>query len=710
MGTVTTAVLRLDVEGGSAVTSEIRKATADLKAAQKDIEKASVDAVARIEAAQKAASERARSRRRRDAAETVQETRQTVAQQGGLYRQGASVAERAEQLVTRSKLRELAKRGEEQKKWVDLYKAAHAQATAAFEAEVGKRGNLSQRERYQIETAALAIVATHERAERARTAATEREDRRRRAVWGRRLEQGAEAVGAGGRAAGQVAGMAHDARQQARGERATVDHTVNAALFQAGIAGAEATSAREQIRARAHALGMDPQQLAEGLREAQTQFGVLSAPTREGRQARLRQQLDLAEFAQSTYQDPSEVMRVAGMLGQQGITGPAQRQALLSMTGIANAGSVELRDIVSQGLGPLMQNIAIATGRLGPTATPAQRSAAVQEATLRTMAMQEVASRGGGSIRASMNAFAAMERAMVSPRTATNLRASLAHQGFTEAQIGTVLTRQRNPRSGRMEDAFRSTDSLQTLSNLNTLFRGDTTGLINALSAGGHGLPTVMLSNIRTLAGTLNSQTENGETVQQRVARMRSEGAQFTEANVEAGRKMVQAEDATKLERQRQDRQGAFLDSNTQALNRMSDQLAAFQARNPGASAAVPVLATAGAGVLGATGSAVVAGALGVDAQSRAVREGRTFDGRQLSPVERASRLAGQVLLGPIASTLRTGADMYSAAQSPRGLDALLDALPGRIAAALREAPLTASVSAGDAAHAATSNAGNGGR
>ena len=50
---VTTAILRLDVEGGSAVTSEVRKAVGDLKGAQKDIEKASVDAVARIEAAQK---------------------------------------------------------------------------------------------------------------------------------------------------------------------------------------------------------------------------------------------------------------------------------------------------------------------------------------------------------------------------------------------------------------------------------------------------------------------------------------------------------------------------------------------------------------------------------------------------------------------------------------------------------------------------------
>lgn len=668
-----TAILKFKTEGGS----DARRVIEDLAAAY-------VEAQKRVGRAARESGEAVAKSARASGQRVVRETTESVGRQVGTYRGARVQIEREEQLVTRAKLRELALQGAAQKTFLERYTAALKLATAAMEAEVGKRGQLSERERRQVESVALAIVAAHEQAERQRTAATEREDRRRRAMWGRRIEQG---LGATARAGGQIAGQAHDARQQARGERASVDHTVNAALFQAGIRDDEAAQARAEVRGRAHALGMDPQVLAEGLFEAQKQFSVLSAPTREGRQAALRQQLDLAEFAQSTYQDPGEVMRVAGMLGQQGITGAAQRQTLLSMTGIANAGSVELSDIVSRGLGPLMQNVAIATGRLGPGATAAQRSSAVQEATLRTMAMQEVASRGGGNIRASMNAFAAMERAMVNPRTATNLRASLVHRGFTEAQIGTVLSRERDPRSGRTEDRFRSSDSLRTLSSLNTLFGGNTTELVNALSAGGHGTPTVLLSNVRTLASTLNSQTENGETVQQRVERMRREGSQFTEANVEQGRKMVQAEDGTKLERQRQDRQGALLDGNTAALNRLSDQMAGFQARNPIVSGALPILAGAAGTILGAKGVAVAGGGLGMGAQSLAVAQGRTFDGHQLSPVERVSRLAGQTLLGPIASAVRTGSDMYNAAQGPRGLDALLDALPERLARTLRENP-----------------------
>ena len=75
----------------------------------------------------------------------------------------------------------------------------------------------------------------------------------------------------------------------------------------------------------ANARGMDPQAVAEGILQAQTQFSVLAQPGMSPQQA-LQQQLDLAGFAQDTRQDPGEVMRVAGMLGQQGITGLTNAQ------------------------------------------------------------------------------------------------------------------------------------------------------------------------------------------------------------------------------------------------------------------------------------------------------------------------------------------------------------------------------------------------
>jgi hypothetical protein len=588
------ATLKFRTEGGREAVAVIQELERALAASQQRID--GINAAGRQRRARGAREER------RVVVEEAQQTAQGV---GGAYRQGRVVVEREEKLVTRAKLRELALQGEAQKKFIERYTEAHKRATALLEAEVGKRGQLSDREKRQAEDLALAMVSEHEQAERRKTAATQREARKRetqtaqtqREVGGR-FQRGAEAV------AGAAAGVARDAHgqiQDARERRAAVDHSLNAALFQAGVFGAEAQGARDTVRARAQALGMDPTVLAEALGQAQTQFSVLSGDSPAARQRALQQQLDLAEFAQSTYQDPAEVMRVAGMLQAQGVRGNDQRATLLAMTGIAQAGSVELRDIVSQGLGPLMQNVAIATGRLGPGATEEQRSAAVREATLRTMAMQEVASRGGGNVRASMNAFAAFERAMTNDRTATNMRSSLERRGFTEAQIGEVLMRERDARSGRTVDRFRSNDALVTLSRMNSLFRGNTTELMNALSSGGPGLPTVLLSNIRTLASTLNSQTEGGETVQQRVERMRREGSAFTERSVAAGRDLVQSEDATRLAREAQQRDSALLD-NTGAIRDLSTAIRSFQAQNPILSNA---LGTAGGAVLGAGGSAL---------------------------------------------------------------------------------------------------------
>jgi hypothetical protein len=45
----------------------------------------------------------------------------------------------------------------------------HKRATAVIEAEVGKRGDLTEREKRQVEQLALAMVASHEHAERERS-------------------------------------------------------------------------------------------------------------------------------------------------------------------------------------------------------------------------------------------------------------------------------------------------------------------------------------------------------------------------------------------------------------------------------------------------------------------------------------------------------------------------------------------------------------
>ncbi|MDO9020567.1 MAG: hypothetical protein Q8S73_36930 [Deltaproteobacteria bacterium] len=345
---VTTAVLRLTVEGGSAVTSEVRKATTDLKAAQKDIEKASVEAVARIEAAQKAASERARGRRKRDAVETVRDTTQTVNQQGGIYRQGAATVVRTEQLVTRAKLRELARQGDAQKAWVALYVDAHKRATAAFEAEVGKRGSLSTREQRQIESVALTMVAAHERSERRRTAATEREGERRRRARGREAEafvRGAPA--AGGRAAlagAEVFANYGDDLRARRQAREGVDQ--RAMQIAAGDIG-DADSAGALVSATRRVsgeTGLDPQGVIDAIGQAQANFSNLATAADRG--TYLNEVLPmLGRAAVATGSSLTDMVQAAGEFQRQmGVTNAQLPTALAQAIQGGRLGSISFSD------------------------------------------------------------------------------------------------------------------------------------------------------------------------------------------------------------------------------------------------------------------------------------------------------------------------------------------------------------------------------
>lgn len=710
MGTVTTAILRLDVEGGSAVTSEVRKATADLKAAQKDIEKASVDAVARIEAAQKAASERARGRRRRDATETVQATQQVAARQGAAYRSTAVVAERAEQLVTRSKLRELAKQGEAQKKFVDLYKAAYAQATTAFEAEVGKRETLSQRERRQIETTALAIVATHERAERARTAATDREDRKRRSITSRVIEHGGRALGEMGRGGAQVLNQAHAAYQGARGTAASQETELNTIAIQTGAGAEEAAQMRATVRAYIREHHMDADSVIGSLSGAQSRFNALGADTAGGRQAALHQTLEDVRFASNI--DPTNVGAIpafSAMLRQQGVGGETRSAILRAATGISFAGSVETDDALRSGLPGMLRSLSATL-----SSTPeGQREQVTQTVVADFLAQLQTVAATGGAVTPTANRIGNLRTFLATPYRQDQLGQALAHRTMTPAQRAEFDQTFRRGRDGKYTmDAAAVNSPSRTAAFFGHLFNNDATAVSSFLGAHGGGGNQQLMN--RPEVGLLTSYFAMGQDAQGRSMR------QYDAVNSLA-RQTISPERVAEIERIRsgEDRNNlndnvnsnaAALTGNTGQLKRLSDELASFQARNPLVSAALPALGTVATAVLGAKGSAVAAGALGMGAQSLAVAHGRTFDGRQLSPVERASRLAGQVLLGPLASVARTGSDMYTAAQTPRGLDALLDALPERLAAALRANPPTAVVSSTDAAHAATTNAGNAGR
>lgn len=671
------ATLRIRAEGGPEV--------AALLAQVERLAEASRQRVARS----------TRSHRQREMQESAQAAQQEVAN----YRQSGEAIRRQDQLVSRAKLRELARRGEDQKKFAALYAEMEKRATSVLEAEIGKRGALTDREKKQVETLALAMVAAHERAERQKTATTAQEEQRRSSerarfrarVVGHVVQTGAAAAGA----AGSFAQNAHGQIQGARERRAGTEHDLNSALYQAGVEGPEAAAMRAEVLRFAQSRGMDSGNLAGAIGAAQTQFSVLSGANPAARQAALRQQLSLAEFAQSTYQDPGEVLRVAGMLNQQGVRGGDQRQMLLALTGMAQAGSIELGTLTSEALGPLMQNVArVTNGNMSPE----QRSRAVRNAVSETMAVGEIGAAAGLSPRDTLNALAKTRASVVNPRMAENLYERLRSEG--RGGLANELTVSENGHR-RLANA----DPIALMSRLVSAYGGDANAVTNMLASGGPGSPMILDSQQRRLIGAMASQTASGGTIAGRVAEMQAAGGRFGEGDVARGRAMVAGEQATALARNEEARLSA-LTTNTGQMGTLSNQVQELNARFPLLTAALGPIAVAAGAALGTTGTVAAAGGLGMQSQSNAAVSGRTAFGEQVGGLSRLGRGAASLaFLGPLGGVISaaiTARDAHAAASSPEGLNGLLRALPGAFAQELRAQPLTATVSPIDATHAQT--------
>lgn len=619
--------------------------------------------------------------------------------------QAARVQERAAQQATRAQLQAYRQATTAAQISARARELAEHHATEIASREARARG-LSMQAEVELRRRALNdLTSQYSAAERRMTATARREsaerakvarenDRRYRGALGVGLG-GARSFGSGALSAGrEIQGE----MQSARGRRATTEHTLNSALYQAHITGREGADARGEVMRFAASRGMDPQALAESIAAAQTQFSVLSGGTAEQRRANLQQQLSLADFAQSTYQDPSEVMRVAGMLGQQGVTGQQQRDMLLAMTGMAQAGSIELGDVTRSALGPMMQNVArsVNTGM-----TAQQRSAAVQHAVRQSMAEAELGAAAGLTPRDSLNALSKMRQSLTSDRTQENLRGRLRGAGPQgQAALAALFDRQGH---------LTTQNPVEFMSRLTSAFGGDTSRVSNLLAAGGPGAPMILDAQQRRLITAMSSQTQGGETIAQRTQRMLDEGGQFTEANVAEGRAMVQSEQATQLQRDENARMQA-LTGNTQAIQSLSNRLASFQAKNPISTA---IGGAVGLGAVGAAarspaalGAALLA--TGTAANLLAVVRGTDVGGRRLGLGERLGRGAGLALgavpgAGLIANATNAGLGAVDAVRGSTngGTAAGLTQALERLTSALQGGQIRATVDPHDAAHAA---------
>lgn len=731
--TTTTAVLRLKVEGGREVTSEVRGAAADLVRAQKDIEKASVEAAARIEAAQKAAADRTRARRRKDQAEVVQETRESVGQQGAAYRQGAVVVERTEQLVTRAKLRELALQDQAQRTFIERYKAAHVQATAAFEAEVGKRGQLSERERRQVESVALAIVHQHELAEKRRTADSAREANQRVA---RERAAAAEARRAWASVGGQVGShaaqagiqavtMAHGEIQNAREVVGDRTSALNTSLGQRGTS--EADNARDNARIQARVAqartGVAPEVALRAIANAQSFAGALNGGDRHLRDLAIDATLEDVEFAGAI--DPQNVAGITNMgaLLRRQVHDPALRRRILrGAVGTSFEGSVETDAMITSALPGLLEAISTGTANAG---SDAERERLTAEISQDFFAQVQSQAAGGRATGVSAHRTNTVRRALGNDPRQGRLGLALAEVARTgtpeqRAAFEAAFTKDRATGEYSMNEAVRSTPS-NAARFLGTMFNNDNEALHNFMGVhGGGGARQLMNTPDVDAIGSYFGMTTNraGQAIREYDHVDELKTATVTDEQAEVLRRTRAGETRTQLIQERERALANWNPDNQGLAGRASNRARTWMSENPilsvlGLGAASTGLTT-GAGMLGKAafgglramvgggglasallGLTVAGTGLGLASSMETARTGRDAEGREVSTGSRLGHVAAQlgssvVFFGPVISALRD--------------------LPRQLAEALRDnPPVVRNDGTGDV-HGQTTGAGNGGR
>lgn len=594
----------------------------------------------------------------RGAAEVRQNIQRIVSSAQAASGRSAAVQQQASQAA----LKEIAKQE-------DAARRAEEKTTATTTREAAKRVAAEAKATQAAAKEHQKLTAAVAREEAAMTAVVSRESSRRTAILrtAAAAMRGAWTVGGTlGRAALSAAPALHSSMQSARRAAAATETTMNGALYQAGIGGAQSSQMQRMLQeavTRGPLRGLTSDSVASGIAAAQTQFNVLSAgvtrnmtPAQRSaqRMQNFQGQLSAAEFARNTYQDPSEVMRFAGMLGAQGLNATDQRSTLMAATGLAQSGSVELGNITREALGPLMQNIAVATGRLGAGADPTARSAAVAEATRRTLAVGEVAAGAGLSQRDSLNAYAKLQRNLSSDVVTGNLYESvMARRGGTRF-ANELFETQRDSRGQQVHRIRGGIDALQAVSRLHGFMGGDTTAMMNLLQGGG-GERMVLDAQVRRNIAGLISQTSGGQSVADRVNEMLTQGSAFSEADVSRGREMRSGEATTRIVSNEELHREA-LTQNTGVIGTLSQRVEDLTSQFPMLTAAVGALGISGAARIAGVGASAVSGAAGLGGSAVTGALGYVAPGAAAALGTTASLTAGASAAAATVGTVLAGA------------------------------------------------------
>jgi len=563
------AVLQIDVD-----TSGVRRAMGDLRGTARTAQ-AAMTAEARRAAAQRdrIARDEIRHKQRMDI-ETVRSQRdadRARTQSAAQSSRERIAASNREARIEVARLQASAQ----------LFVASERAKTRAVEREEKQRTRAAQTEERARVAAARAAAREVTRSDRERTRA------------GRDIGYGLRrGLNVGGDAALNVGRVAYSQIRDARRTRAESENTLNNAFYQARLTGPEATAARARLEtelATGSLRGMNMDDVAGGISQAQTQFSVLSGDTPQARRAAMERQIQLLAFARNTYQSPGEVLRVAGMLEQQGVSGADQMSTIRAMTGMAQAGSIELGNVTREALGPLMQNIARVTTS---QQSPAERAAAVRGAVSQTMAVGEIGAAAGLTPRDTLNALAKVRTNVTNPMMAERLDTRLRAAG-REDLAAQLVTRDAAGRA-----SVTTTDPVQFMSRLMSGMGSDANAVTNLLSAGGARAAMVLDSQQRRLISGMASQTSNGQTIAQRVEGMQAQGTSFSEADVQRGRELRDAEQLTAINAAETERLNTLNDGTTSVV-RFARALDDFVARNPIGSAAIQSLGGLVSGIVG---------------------------------------------------------------------------------------------------------------
>lgn len=623
------AIVRISTSGGA----EAAKLIADLTRAYAEAQKG-------LERAARTSGERQTRAARDTRRAVVQETVQTAQGQVGAYRGARVTIEREEHLLTRSKLRELALRGEAQKRYVALYAEAERQATALIAAEVGKRGQLSDREKRQVESLALAMVAAHDQAERTRTASTRREAERRRSVL---ANTAANAAGGVARGTVEVLRDAHGQIQDARQRVAVRQSALNTTLLQTDASPGEITEMQRRIIEFARREGLNPETVLGAVGSAQSFANALGGNTTAERQGALEATLRDVDFASVI--DPQNIeglVRVGALT--RGKMSDEDRNALLrAFAGISFQGSVETDQMITQGLRGLQEAWSTGTANISD---PAEASRRRLEIARDFAAQVQSASASGVTTTVSANRTNTIPTFLSNPYRQDQLGQAFwaRRQTFTDAQraaFDAAFTRDRSGHFTMNESARgRASDAARFFG---VMFNNDAQATRSFLGThGGGGARQLMnIPDVRELVSYFSMAVNaRGQQVRQYDYVDELQNSTITPEREAQMREVRKAEDIRTLNREALGRD-ELLVNNTGALRGLSDALHTFQAEHPILSTAI----NTGGGILG--GAAVTSAMTWIRSLGRGAvtaAEGAAGVGAEVAGT--AARVAGRGVLG----------------------------------------------------------------